>query len=264
MCSSHQKIYFTSVRYPIMKKTITHNFNKAATLYDTHSFLSTKTACYLQNFINCHLQTSPQHIAEIGCGTGIFTQLLAKNYPAATIYASDISLDMILLCKNKFSSSKNIHFDHLDGENIFFAPSPDLITSNLTFHWFDAIQQSLQTLWNQTNKGLAFSFLSSPSLQQWFTMIAKMYPHFTPPSFLTEKEIDDMLSSFGPKKKILQTIAIEKQYASAKHFLKILQSTGTLFPPSYSSKPFNLKKVLLKYSQPFTISYFITFCLLEK
>lgn len=57
---------------------------------------------------------SDSKILELGCGVGIFTQLLAKNKSAGLIEAVDLSEKSVAIARNKLKSKTNIHFDVAD------------------------------------------------------------------------------------------------------------------------------------------------------
>lgn len=57
---------------------------------------------------------SDSKILELGCGVGIFTQLLAKNKSAGLIEAVDLSEKSVAIARSHLKNKKNIHFDVAD------------------------------------------------------------------------------------------------------------------------------------------------------
>lgn len=57
---------------------------------------------------------SDSKILELGCGVGIFTQLLAKNKSAGLIEAVDLSEKSVAIARSHLKNKKNIYFDVAD------------------------------------------------------------------------------------------------------------------------------------------------------
>jgi trans-aconitate 2-methyltransferase len=76
---------------------------------------------------------SPKRIADLGCGAGGPTMLLAERWPAASITAIDSSPDMLAHAPN------HDHIDWVEGDiETWDPPSPqDVLFSNATIHWLD-------------------------------------------------------------------------------------------------------------------------------
>ena len=92
--------------------TVKERFNRAASTYTHHSEIQSITA---QQLIQQNTLTSPQHVLDIGSGTGILTKKLAQIYPNSIIHAIDISENM--LQELTHFSAQNIHtkcIDYLD------------------------------------------------------------------------------------------------------------------------------------------------------
>jgi malonyl-CoA O-methyltransferase len=115
------------------KKMISGNFSKSAVTYEDHAAVQKKCAEKLIDLID--LDYFPR-ILEIGCGTGVYTRLLAERYPDAEITAIDISEQMIKTAKEK-TKSETVRFEVSDGENFGQEKKFDLITSNASFQWFE-------------------------------------------------------------------------------------------------------------------------------
>ncbi|MEI6217386.1 MAG: methyltransferase domain-containing protein [bacterium] len=77
----------------------------------------------------------PDRIVEIGCGTGLLTQLVADRFPDASIEAIDIAKDMIESSRRRFAGNRRVTFQEADA--LTFNPrSPvPLVVSSSTLHW---------------------------------------------------------------------------------------------------------------------------------
>jgi malonyl-CoA O-methyltransferase len=118
----------------IDKKQVVRHFSNAAKSYDNYATVQKIMAIELENLMISHGKFN--NILEIGCGTGFFTKLLAKQYPNAKIIATDISPAMLATAKENLTSYHNISYQLMDGEKIHFHHKFDLIISNAAFQWF--------------------------------------------------------------------------------------------------------------------------------
>jgi len=109
-------------------------------LYDNkHSFV----AEYGKNMLNLVNMRKDQKILDLGCGTGLLTNELAKN--GATVIGTDLSKDMII--KAKFTYS-NLIFQVEDATNLPFKNDFDTIFSNAVFHWIPNQEKLLHSVYN--------------------------------------------------------------------------------------------------------------------
>jgi malonyl-CoA O-methyltransferase len=90
-------------------------------------------------------------ILEIGCGTGILTEMIQKLWSSAHITAVDISAEMINQTKLKLGErAKEIRFITEDAEVLTSARllqgEYDLIISNAAFQWFQQPAETVKSL----------------------------------------------------------------------------------------------------------------------
>lgn len=109
-------------------------FTNKATIYDIYRpRYSTKCLSYL---INNNICTSDSIIADIGCGTGIASELLLPH--CSKIYGIEPNENMLSIAANKFSNQLNFIPIISSAENIALeSDSVDLIVVGQAFHWFD-------------------------------------------------------------------------------------------------------------------------------
>ena len=93
-------------------------------------------------------------ILEIGCGTGLLTEKVLKNFTFKTYTANDIVAD----CKEYIDKlSDRINFVHADIEKIIRNSTHkyDLIISNATFQWIENFEEFLLSLLSKLKPGAA-------------------------------------------------------------------------------------------------------------
>ena len=84
---------------------------------------------------------SPEIIYDLGCGPGGVTRLLAEQWPSATIYGLDNSLEML---KDAAAEPSRIQWIEADITTWTPAEPPDLIYSNATLHWWQVTTNSFR------------------------------------------------------------------------------------------------------------------------
>lgn len=115
------------------KEAIVKNFSKYASSYDEHACVQGRAGRMLAESLP---DGNISNILEIGCGTGDYTAILRKRFPASRITAVDISAAMIDAARQK-TGNENTDFIIADAECMDFNCKYDLITSNAAFQWLD-------------------------------------------------------------------------------------------------------------------------------
>ncbi len=84
-------------------------YDSRATLYDKLMVFLGYTRC-LKRFLHSMDINMPEtpSILDIGCGTGISTQILLKRYPSAKITGLDLSEEMLRMYYERFPDSRTI------------------------------------------------------------------------------------------------------------------------------------------------------------
>jgi ubiquinone/menaquinone biosynthesis C-methylase UbiE len=75
-------------------------------------------------------------VMDIGCGTGIFTKILAKQKKIKVLYAIDPSSNMLAYAKKNLKKFYKLRFKKTKAEQIKFKNKFDIITSASSFHWY--------------------------------------------------------------------------------------------------------------------------------
>ncbi|MFT8352117.1 class I SAM-dependent methyltransferase [Clostridium saccharoperbutylacetonicum] len=109
-------------------------------LYDNkHSFV----AEYGKSMIDLVNVRKDQKILDLGCGTGILTNELAKE--EATVIGIDSSIDMIKKAKLNYPS---LNFQVADATSLAFENYFDTVFSNAVFHWIPNQEKLLISIYN--------------------------------------------------------------------------------------------------------------------
>jgi malonyl-CoA O-methyltransferase len=114
------------------KKAVAQSFGRAAGSYDQVAALQRNSASTLLSVLP---QNNDLNVLDIGCGSGLVTETLARQLPDAAVFAIDLSEEMVRYSRKTYPE-KQIEWLCADAENLPFADqSMDMIFSNLVIQW---------------------------------------------------------------------------------------------------------------------------------
>ena len=229
----------------VNKVQVQKNFGQSAVTYDDYAIVQKEMARELLAKIKStgrYFQT----ILEIGCGTGFFTELLAREYPKALITAIDIAPEMIDLAKEKLSGFANIRYLIADGEKLQIGneslgdPSFDLIVSNVVFQWFTDYAKALTQYYALLNTGgyLIFSTLGAGTFKELYVCLNNSSrvntqhelscreEHTKREPFIESKCLRDYLIKTGFTFVDVEEVTKREYFYSCRDFLKALKKIG--------------------------------------
>lgn len=184
----------------VNKHEILGNFSKSAVTYDDHAEVQKRCAQKLIDLID--LDYFPR-ILEIGCGTGVFTEILRERYPDADIKAVDISPDMVKKASEKLTGS-GVRFEVSDGEGLGKDEKFDLITSNASFQWFESLDNAFQSFsHNLSKQGLLCFSMYGPETFREFKEILGIHlgprQWLSSSRFVEKDEVENLLNKYFNK-----------------------------------------------------------------
>lgn len=125
-------------------------FVKVSHLYNDNAHVQRRMARLLISYIKNHHQDSFDKILEIGCGTGILTDLISRELSYNELHLCD--LDEFLMFKGKYKFLKG------DIEEINLQDRYDLIISNAVFQWLRDVRGLILRLRANLTDGGFFAF----------------------------------------------------------------------------------------------------------
>jgi malonyl-CoA O-methyltransferase len=215
----------------IYTEIIEKNFSKGAANYDkTATFQKFAADELAKKILSCVPELPPgSKILELGCGTGFLTRRLFAHFPETEITVTDISGQMLELCKTNTNGIKvwKKHFEKCDLEKNLPAGNYDLIVSSLSFQWVLNLRRLAERMNILLRPGGAvfFSMLVEPTfgtLRKSFSDLNIPYPG---PRFLTESDIEKTFMVFNDN--IFGSDLHREYYPSTIAFLKHLNSIGS-------------------------------------
>ncbi|HSW93472.1 MAG TPA: methyltransferase [Gammaproteobacteria bacterium] len=208
----------------ITKNQVIAGFDRGAKTYTKAAEVQAEVAETLSRYF---ADISARHILEIGCGTGLLTEHLAKAFPDADFCLTDISPSMIAECRQHMTTLSRATWVCMDGENPETLPDYDLIVSSMTLHWFDEFEAGLHNLKLKLKPGgrLLFSILSENSFHEWQKICRDFDLPIATPRFPAMDEIKKRFPGFD-----WHVQKIKKIYPNAHAFLRTLKRLGAIAP----------------------------------
>lgn len=246
----------------MFKPRIQNNFNQAASTYDQAGDIQRQSAQHLVDLlIEYAPQLRPDHIIDIGSGTGFVINALHQHFPHSHYIANDISTEMLAVALKKLPQVQHLSLHPGDAENIFI-PQVDVIMSNLAFQWFQDLNHCLGRLWKKTNC-LAFATLTADTFQPWQDAHHKLGVVKGLKQHHTAASLEAMCRQLNPRACHFDNKTYHLRFDTPADFLKYVKMLGIATPdPSYQRK--RLPEVLDQLKGGFIANYEIFFAILEK
>lgn len=156
----------------IDKQLIAERFARARATYSREARVQQQVAEKMANLIQQSLpDTHFKRIAEFGCGTGLYSQLLNNIWQPTLLHLNDLCPEM-RFCLTELTSLTNVVFEAGDAESCPLPGQLDLLTSCSTLQWFTSpaafFQRSIELL--RPCGVLGFSTFGKRNLQEIRTL----------------------------------------------------------------------------------------------
>lgn len=211
-------------------------FGNSAESYHKYAEIQKKVAVGLHASLQPWQDILPSGpILEVGCGTGHFTKLLLKLFPAKEFLITDASLAMLEFCKSELEKEgllrDNIRFELFDVDS----DVPDserfsMVTGNFVAQWFKDASVGLEKLTHALKPGglLLTSFPGEQSFPQWYQYCLELgLPHTAHP--LPNVERVGVALSLGPQQIDYYENDLYQEFDSAIDFFLHLKKTGNTY-----------------------------------
>ena len=195
------------------KDLIQKRFSRKLSTYNSHAKIQKQMAEKLINFA----PKTTNSILEIGCGTGILTNLAVKklNYKKYT------ALDIVSECEKYITEiDNNIEFVNCDIENyIENCKNFDLIISNASLQWIENMPDFVQKLIAKLNKNgiILFTTFGTENFREIYYVLGKTLPYYS------VKELQEQFAEYSP---VLEEEVRIMAFKTPKEVLKHIQNTG--------------------------------------
>jgi len=247
-----------------MPDDILKHFASAAATYDDHAKIQHTVAADLLR----RCPASARRILDSGCGTGVFTQMLASTYPDAQITAVDFSDAMLGVAATR--QAPNVRFVHADIRDIVDTGF-DLIASNAALQWLPDIDETIESLHSRLAAGgiLALSYFGPETYRELRSaLIAALGLPVTLPSdsFASPSELSSICQRHFHAVSF-DTVEYTETFPTLRALLANIKATGTRGPgasPNVTWTPGLLRRVEAEYRAvtggEIVVTYQVSFC----
>jgi malonyl-CoA O-methyltransferase len=228
-------------------------FDDQAEVYDSAAFVQIEVARRLAK----RLSGNPKRILEIGCGTGLLSELLLARFPNAELVLTDISPNMLAQAQARLGQGATYRL--MDGQWPETPEKFDLIASSLAFQWFDDLPGALARLGGLLAPGgvLAFATLGAKSFTAWRQAHEEMALHCGLRDYVAAENFP-WPAGYNCR---LEAEIIEEPHPDGRSFIRGMKTLGAAVSPA-DHKPVGAGKfraLLARFSSSFTAQYEILF-----
>lgn len=215
-------------------------FNQKADAYEQHAFVQKELLTHLEPFIK-NIPV-PQSILELGAGTGLLTEKLARLFPHAQLTATDLAPRMVQTGQNHHPSATWMELNAWECQH----PPVDLITSASLLQWCADPDLACQC-WHralQPNGRMVHGLYVSPTLPELYSLLDQ--------DMISFRDSSQWRAVFERNGFVVHNFSEVKHvhiYPHAKDFLRTLHHTGTV--PQRKLDYSEMKNLISNYDQKF-------------
>lgn len=201
------------------KELIKKRFKRKLNLYNENARIQKQMAEKLINMSFSHLENIEfLNILELGCGTGLLTELAVEKIKNSSYTAIDIVSDCENYIKNINSQIEFISSDiedYINSSNKTF----DLILSNASLQWIENLPDFINKLVEKLNPygKLIFSIFGKENFREINFVLGKTLLYYS------KKEFFELLSKYNP---IIEEEVRIMAFNTPRDVLKHIQNTG--------------------------------------
>lgn len=221
--------------YSLITEKLAAKMVKAADNYHQNAEIQAKVAEGLMASLRPWKNILPRKgaLLEVGCGTGLLSKLLIKEFPEREIVLTDLNQEILDICKSNLEQegllSDKITFEVLEVNNTtkLEPDSNAMVISNFVPHWFKDTSIGLERLSDSIVYGglLLCSFPGNKSFPEWYEKCLELGLPFTSNSLPDTEEVVVKLSMANVQVDYHEN-ELTQQFDTALDFFKHLKNIG--------------------------------------
>lgn len=170
-----------------------------------------------------------KQMLEVGCGTGVLTEMVCRAFPGVQIDAVDVSSKMIAQAKQRLADATNVRWIVSDANELALGMNYSLIVSSSSLHWIHPLEDSIARLSGLLEPGgaLIFALMVQGTLKELHACRRLAAPGKPiRRSLPTQQEVHAALETAALKIMDEQQETVRLHYPSAAVILRQLHQQG--------------------------------------
>ncbi len=212
-----------------MDASISMRFSRSADTYRQGDSLHESVAAALMSGLPWPSSDDTRTILEAGCGTGVLTARLRRQYPAARITALDVADGMARCVAARMRDDPAFSAVTAD-VRAFSAPQPfDLVASSSALHWMTPLSDTAARLARLGRAGghLRVALMIDGTLGELHEARRRLLPAVTPADRLPlAAEVEAAFKGSGWRLERVFEQAFRTSHPSAGAFLRLIHAQG--------------------------------------
>ena len=210
------------------KNSVKKSFNRAAKSYNRAAILQEEVLTRLLQRLQ-YIRHQPQHIVDIGCGTGKAFKGLKKQYAKGRIVSMDLAFSMLQETRGQYGFFDKKSLVNADMERLPFADySFDLLFSSLALQWANDLPATFMDMRRIAREGALLMFATfgpmtlSELRNSWYDVDQLPHVH----QFIDMHDIGDALMAAGFAQPVVDAETIRLEYSEFRQVLEDLKGIG--------------------------------------
>lgn len=205
------------------KEKIARCFRRSLPSYDAAALVQNDLAARLLQGIDGLSPDAFRRVLEVGCCTGVLSEMLCANKPLQTLYLNDLVPDFeagVFTRLSKYTATRLVsHFG--DIEALPLPSDLSLVVSGATFQWLSDLPAFITRLGCELQRGsyLAFSLFGPGTLKEFSALTAVQLQYYSDQEVLSFLEGDFIVESY-------QSYEDRLYFSSVREILTHIRDTG--------------------------------------
>ncbi len=205
------------------KNNIKRCFRRCLSTYDEAAVVQTRLAVRLMQALDILPATAFRSVLEVGCCTGVLTEMLCRDKPVQSLFLNDLVLDFedVVLSRLQKNASIPVTSCFGDIEKVDLPAELSLVLSGATFQWLSNLPLFFNCLGRRLRPGsyLAFSLFGPGTLQEFSSLTSVELNYHSDKQILALLEEDFILESY-------ETFQEQLFFSSVREIMNHVRETG--------------------------------------